>query len=474
VGAREELQRRFEATVATERARPEALPLPEGWPALQLPPALRESLVAAAELAGGRCPESAAAYYCERMPRALFEQLYRRGEPAHALLWRPLDLSELPRLRAALDGLYLSLRACELDPQALLGAATPGDLLAARGTVAALHAHALFGSGLPMVGAWPAERDLLAQELAAGRDPDALIDLRLSGNLVHELCHGPPREPRAPGPPPPWLVLEAAALELGASAFPRHVYPDEPGEAVPGVSLFTLVGQGLRRLFGARALFSLLVEPRPLALAFAPRAAALEVAEWQRWLRSPEPPFARDALRALDFLKLAALCEASAAPLPALEQAAASPPLEAARSAPDVLDLAARVPWSETPWWGAVAGPRDLAMVPVGVRALFQVNVAAPTYQTHPAAAPGGRLLLDVEACALRAAPRAAGVFGEPARWIFPPPLARSLWERGARRVRVEGALRRDADGIAQALIELSLGARPLPADAEVRWTSSP
>ena len=43
-----------------------------------------------------------------------------------------------------------------------------------------------------------AEQGLKAEDYV---EPDAVIDLRLSGNLVHEVCHGRSRD--LDGPPPP-------------------------------------------------------------------------------------------------------------------------------------------------------------------------------------------------------------------------------------------------------------------------------
>src|SRR5207253_2111597 len=184
--------------------------------------------------------------------------------------------------------------------------------LTARPSAALLASRALLGSGLPMLGAYPREREALAAELEQGVEPHAALDLRLSGNLVHELSHGLARE--CSGPPAPWLVLEAAALHLGATAFPRHAYPEVPGEAVPGISLFVLAGEGLSRLFGQRALRQLLVDAADLSDVFGPRAsAALRTAGWQDWLRRREPPFARDASDAIAWVKLA---DASRAPSP--------------------------------------------------------------------------------------------------------------------------------------------------------------
>jgi hypothetical protein len=119
------------------------------------------------------------------------------------------------------------------------------------------------------------------------------------------------------------------------------------------------------------------------------------------------------------------------------------------------LATARRTPWRELPWWsdGETAADRD--MVATGVRALFQVNVISGCFQTHPSEPPGGRLTLDVENCRIAAAVRPNGVFAEPARWLFPPCLARRLHERGARRVEILGAARVRIAEITAALLEL-------------------
>lgn len=427
------------------------------WP-LALPPALRETMIGAARLEGGECPPLLADFYTGTMPRMLVEQL--REEP---LLWRRLDPGRTPRLREALDGLFAALRAAQIDPLAFTGADSPDVLFAARPSVAELFQPMLFGSGLPMVGAYPAERALLARELAAGADPDALIDLRLSGNLVHEICHGLRREAEAP--PPPWMVLESAAIHLGMTARAAHVFPDDPGEAVPGVSLFVLVGEGLARLFGAPALWRASLGAS-LSAMFGERAAgALAVAGWQDWLRRKKPPFTPDALDALGWIKLADATRASTPLDPLLDRAAQDDPFRAARELPPLVAAADAVPWSALPWSAEEPGPLDEAMAGTAVRALFQVNCMAPTFQTHPAEPPGGRLVLDVGSCVLSAARRPEGVFGEPARWLFPPPLARRIAGRGARKVRIEGATRTRALEIAAALLTLSREKSALPAE---------
>lgn len=418
---RKALEWRFDETVRAELAAPGTR---EPRFLLRLPPSLRETLVAIGP------DESAAAWYCERMPRLLVDQMLRGEDPARRLLWRPLRRAG--RLFEALQGLERALAKEQLQFQEVTGAASPEQLLELRPTAAALAAPTLLGSGLPLLGAWSAERELIESELPR-RDADEVLDLRLSGGLMHELCHGLQRE--LSGPPPPWMVLEAAALYLGSLAFPRHVFPEAPGEALPGVSLFVLLGQCLARLFGRRQLLRVAVEGAPLREVFGERAAvALEAAAWRDWESRREVPFARDALRALEWVSIA--------------------------------DETRAARWADEP-----VTPADHEIAQAAVRALFQVNVMAPTFQTHPCEAQ--RLLLEVERCVLSRPTRPDGVFGEPAFWIFPPPMCRRLRERGASAVVVEGARRRDAASIAEALIELSLGMAALPQTTVVRWMSS-
>src|SRR5262249_14856863 len=118
---RRELSARFDATVAAAGAPPRD----PGWPPLMLPPVLRESLVAAA--ARGACPPPVVEHYTVRMPTPLLEQL-RPDDAARALLWRPLVLARLPRLRQALDGLFAALAAEGIAATAFVGAATPAAL----------------------------------------------------------------------------------------------------------------------------------------------------------------------------------------------------------------------------------------------------------------------------------------------------------------------------------------------------------
>jgi hypothetical protein len=431
MAVRQELDAQFRATVTGAQR-------PDGWPPFALPAAIAATLAEAA--ARDALPPAAAEYYTRKMPLLLLEQ-QDRADRARELLWRPIGAA--PRLREALAGLYRVLGEEAIDPVAFTGAASAEALLAARPTVAALYAHSLFGSGLPLLGAYPAERDAYDRELDAG-DPDAVIDLRLSGNLIHELCHGPAsaHSERAPS----WMLAESAAITLGVAARRAHVFPEVPGEAVPGVSLFVCVGSALARRWGRGALFRFLLG-EPLSRVAGDRVAtALEAAAWQDWMARREPPFARDALSAMAWIKLAEL---------------APPPDE------NLLERAARTPWSALGWWQEESFTVD--EVEEAVHALHHVNVMAPTFRTHPCEPPSGRLWLDVEACTLTAEKRQEGVFAEPAWWLVPPPLARRLWERGARRVCLEGVRRTRA--FAEALVEWAGKGDELP--SETTWTYS-
>jgi hypothetical protein len=247
------------------------------------------------------------------------------------------------------------------------------------------------------------------------------------------------------------MIAEAAATHLGAAARAAHLFPDEPGEALRGVSLFVLIGEVLARRFGEAALWRVALGVPAAQLFGGDVARALDDAAWEDWAARQQAPFARDALAAMAWLKL----------------------VDAARAGERAtLAAAAARPWASLPWWHEAPADADRALVPRAVAALFQVNAMAPTFQTLPSEPPHGRLFVDVAECVVRAERRAEGVFAEPAWWLFPPPLARRLYERGARRLRIEGAARAQRSAIAAALVELCDGGAPLPSEAELPWRS--
>ena len=481
---------------------------PPGWMRPRLPRAIADSMRVARRLLGEQ-PVQLDAHYLERAPRELVEQQLR-GDDARTLLWRPLDAARLPGFSAALDGACALLRAHGFSPRRLLGAESADQLLAARPCALEVAQGTLLACGLPLLGAGAAEREAIARALALpGADPDAILDRHLGQHLLHELLHGRDaatldvqrdawdaieymlhtNEYRWDAKDiawhanhlggPPWLVREAAALWLQARAFPRHVFPEVAGEAVPGVSLFVLAGECLSAALGADALLAALVSPDEEWPARAtPRAAALlAIAEWQEWLQRKSAPFAQDALRALDWARLASAARALSLPGPrsaALEPLAALAerarelgPQRAVRELPSLLDAAAAIGWASLPWWQGAIGSEEPRRARTALRALFQDNALAPIFVTRPAELADGKLTLDTASCVVRAARRAQGVFAEPAHWLFPPPLCRALWERGLRKLELRGAERRECDALADALVALASGAGPL--DAE--WT---
>jgi hypothetical protein len=423
-----DLDARYEAALADELARPGTRSLPADFPRPRLPPALRESIRAAASLADAT---PLVDFYCDRMPRMLVDQLLRDDGPAADLLWMPIDADRAPRLRSATRALGRALVTAGARPEA------PTDPLARRPSAAALAARTLLGSGLPMVGAYPAERALLDAELKSGADRHDRLDLRLSGNLVHEMCHGERRRDCL-RPPAPWPVVEAAAAHLGATAFSRHVHPEVPGEAVPALAPFVMIGDAFARLFGTRALWSLTVG-ESMDAAFGERVGcALTVAGWQDWLRRREPPFARDAARAVAWVKLADAARAMSLLSTLPDRARNLEPLSRVRDLPDLLDVAAGVPWRELPWWNEEPTSADAAMARRSVRAMFQIDVLAPTFQTHPYHP--AALHLDTDSCLLTRERAERGVGpAEPPAWIVPPPFCRRLARAGVRRLSVGG-----------------------------------
>jgi hypothetical protein len=472
----------------TSRAQP-------GWMRPGLPFAIASSMQIAAELCGEE-PAALADHYLARMPRELVNQRLRGSDPARALLWRPLERAQLPGFCAAIDGACALLREHGIEPRKILRGESSAELLQGNPCSLELVSESLLASGLPLLGAGDHERVEFARALEdPARDPDAVLDLHLGQHLAHELLHGIAQRPSEDDwhandlLGPPWLVREAAALWLQARGHPRHVFPVIAGEAVPGVSLFVLAGEGLATALGADALLSALSEPQQWPARIGPSIAGLfAVAEWQEWLKRKSAPFAQDALRAGSWSKLAAAAkslltrsELELEPLRKLSaQIEALGLIRAARELPSVLDVADQIPWSATEAWHANDSAEDDRRAQIAVRALFQENAMAPIFVTRPAELRDGKIGLDVEACRLRASPRARGVFGEPAQWTFPPPLCRQLLARGARRIEIAGALRSGAEVLATALVAIARDHKSLESelhlmqDPEGRWTSSP
>jgi SAM-dependent methyltransferase len=352
-----------------------------------LPPVVRETLVAIAEREG-ELPEAALRYYGEEQPRARREQARRCAR----ILDTPLSLATMPRLAEGLREVFALLGD---DSVTLTGHATVTSLIAARPTVGALQAAALFGQSAPVLGVY--------EEL---RDDE--LDLRLSGFLVHEVCHGLARESREP--PAPWTLIEAAALHLGYTARRAHFFPEVAGEALPAVAGFLLVGELFARRVSRRALWGLsLGESLADAIGAAPAARLIEEG-LSVWRESRSTPFVLHALDALDWARR-------------IEAAIHDLPLG---------------PWGSLPWSDEAVSDADLAWIDTGVAALAGWHRGVPRLEVVPAEI--GEVTVDVEASTFARRQRDDGVFGEPATWLLPPNVARVLAARGVRRERVPGA----------------------------------
>ncbi len=434
----------------------------------EAPPLVEATLREARRLTGDEALHARLdAWYRGQQPALRRQQLETDAWPAAALLHRPLTPARAPRLCAALDALAATLSAHGLSPQHHLGAPDAAALLAARPTLAALYAPSCFGPGVPMLGAGLTEQTRLAQALAAGADPDALIDLQLAPTLVHELCHGPAGATQ--GPPAPWMVVEAAAALLGWRADPRHLLPQVPDEALPAAAPFLLLGQELADRFGEGPLLALLSSPRPFAaweaLAGPVAARALALAEWQDWLTRGEPPLYPDGLRVPAWSKLLDAASAPSPLTPLLAQAADAwergAPLPAL---PILLDAAAATPWAALPAWSRAPSDRHGRRVDSALAALMQVHRWDGAFTTAPADPPDGLVHLDVSTARLHVARRPDGVWNEPAAAPFPPPLARRLADRGVTQVTLTGVSRLDvprAAAILRGLCDADAAPRP-------------
>ena len=459
------IARRFAATLQEAGAA-----LPDDWEPLEPPPAILDSCQTAIRL-GVIEPDALEDYYGRAMPAELLHQLCGDAPPT-PLLWRPLELERLPILRGALTGAFQALAAAGLDPATCLGARSPEALLRGRPTLAHLYAGALFGSGFPMIGATPNHgRAIAAWAEAHGLDPDGATDLWLSGNVLHERFHGQRRALLRR--PDSWMVQECASIHLGWTARPGHVLPEAHGAAVPAGAPYLMVALALARHIGAGALWRVGLLGEPLARHTTRRVeAALTVAEWQSLRAQRRPQFAPDGHRPVAWIKLLDAARGPA-PLDALLDAVAArddllEPGGPVTEGPELLAEAARLDWADLPWYRAPVSEADRALIEPAVRGLFLVHRLAPTFLTLPDPLPGDQLMLDPRACLLQAARRPHGVYNEPARWLFPPPLSRRVSERGAERVVVTGATRGRLMEVVRRLDELAMGEGALPREVEV------
>ena len=239
------LRERFAAQIVVSLAAARPASLPPMWHAA-LPSALALGLAATAT------PSAALLeHYLVRMPERLVAQWSELPAPLAALVSGPVPGT---RLVACLETMARLLAEAGLSFGAHLGAATPTELLATRPSIAALYFESFFGGALPLLGLSDADRAPLLCALDGGTTPAALFEHHLLGTLMHELCHGARHDVTTA---PLFLLTEAAAIHLGGTIEPRHVFAEIAGEAVPAAARYFLLGLGLERLLGRGALWGL-------------------------------------------------------------------------------------------------------------------------------------------------------------------------------------------------------------------------
>ncbi len=397
------LRERFAAQIVASLALAGSPSLPAVWHAA-LPSAIALGLAATA------APSAALLeHYLERMPERLVAQWTALPTPLAALVYGPVPGT---RLLSCLATMARLLDEAGLSFGAHLGAATPTALLTMRPSIAALYFESFFGGALPLLGLSDADRAPLLCALDGGTTPAALFEHHLLGTLMHELCHGARHDVTAA---PLFLLTEAAAIHLGGTIEPRHVFAEVAGEAVPAAARYFLLGLGLERLLGRGALWAVAngTAPHdawPPAVADAVARIAADEAT-----RRPDDLFAADASRLLDWLRVVDLARADAP----------------SSSIPATLDEAAAIPIEALPWAHEAIDAVDWRLLDASIDLLFCKTILGPAIATVPDEIPDGVVELDARRGELRCAPRPDGVFGEPACGIVPPPIAARLLARG-------------------------------------------
>ena len=198
-------------------------------------------------------------HYAVRMPAA------RRDEPA--VFARELDWSQLPRLTAAIDNLYTTLAAADVDP-AILGARDAAGFRALTPTLSTLYARTHYGGAMPLLYGGP---DAIAYFESHGLTPHAVIDRYLVAPLVHELSHLH-RDRDGVGSV---HLDECLAGWLGVVVHRELAYGND--DALYAAPFLSQIGQAFARRFGVRATLRAHagIEPLPLEL------AAIGWADWR-------------------------------------------------------------------------------------------------------------------------------------------------------------------------------------------------
>lgn len=347
------------------------------------------------------------------------------ADPAiRALLRLPLPAD----LAAALDRAGLAPAACALD----------------------LHQRSWLAGCLAPLGLSALQRATLVEALAAGEPAERVLG-RLSPYLLHEALCGPPRS--WDGGWPAWTLVEAAVTAVHAEVVPAHIFPTEPGGALPAYRQFALIGAHLRAWVGDDGVRALCQADHADAVWGPKVGAALRLADLQAWMARGGAylgPAFTDPVAWVKLLDAAF----GGGPLDDLLDRIKGPitPTLAA-SVPDLLTAAMAVPWSEFASWtrpGRPATDRRAA-----VAAMFVEDIRGQALVAVPSDPPGGELVLDVATASLSARPRAHHQYTEPARWIVDPAWCASLAARGLERVVLTGCTWESRDALVDTLAGL-------------------
>lgn len=371
------------------------------------PPDLRACLARA--LALGSPPTRAAlwAHHLELMPRERVAVLASTAEPQATLMHTPLELGQMPRLAAALAGLFAGVRAAGIAPERVFGCASPEALIAARPTLADVFGGVYYGGHGPPIYTSAVDLAAYRRELV-GESARAVIERRLVAPFVHELSHF---QPARVALFPPYLD-ECLAGWIGVLAYPGLAYPP-PGEdgALCLAPAFGQVGDHLMRLFGKDALVAAHAGVRGWREVFPdPLVGVWERMAWEQWLRAEPVHFLGEPGAAAPWLKAAWLAAAGALPADA------------------GWDQLVAWPWSAVPV--PVPTAPDAALVRRAILALSLTITQTPEGAWRVARrATDARIRIDWEACDARLV--GGGGLGASLRMVLSPALAAVMRARG-------------------------------------------
>jgi len=366
------------------------------------------------------------------------------------------------RLDALIDAYgdrWLREAALAPDPAitALLTLPLPDDLadaLRRLGEPPAAHAQALqdrswFAGALPPLGMSAVQQADLLARLAAGASADDVLR-GLAPLLLHEVISGPARP--WSGGWPAWTLIEAASTAVHQKLAPEHIFPAEPGGALPAYRHFALIGAALRAWVGDEGVLRIARSAHADEVWGELVGAALRLADLQAWMARGGAHLGPAYTDPLAWVKLidAVFGGGPLDDLLARVEGPVTPALAA--SVPDLLTAALAVPWSQLASWSRSVPGRAAAEHEAAVAAMFVEDLRGQTLVAMPSDPPGGELVLDVADASLTARPRAHHQYTEPARWILDPAWCASLAERGVERVTFSGCTWERRDALLRAL----------------------